>query len=223
MTCSALSGAGLIRKRLHGIERRPERRSPNSATSMSPRARSGQILTKFDTPKKVSTLATDEGRILRHIKRCSGRGGYGTSKPRTSKILLHAVASGKTAADEKTGKHGRAIVKGGRGTATRTVGLLGGIFTFAVKKGLRPDNPAKGIQRYKDGRNTRYLSGPSYSALGRLSTPTRQPGKNSPRRRRSGSPPVTKARPHGRRRVRRARWRRVRSASSCSPERGGPR
>ena len=128
--------------------------------------RAGQILTKFDTTKKATTLATDEGRILRHIKPLMGDKRVRDVRGKDVEDLLHAVAAGKTATDEKTGKHGRAIVKGGRGTATRTVGLLGGIFTFAVKKGLRPDNPVKGIQRFKDGRNTRYLSGLELRRLG---------------------------------------------------------
>ena len=36
-------------------------------------ARRGEVLTKFDEPKKASTLATDESRILRHIKPLLGR------------------------------------------------------------------------------------------------------------------------------------------------------
>ena len=42
----------------------------------------------------------------------------------------------KTATDEKTKKFGRAQVTGGKGTATRTVGLLGGILNFAVDRGF---------------------------------------------------------------------------------------
>ena len=131
-------------------------------------ARAGQILTKFDRPKKSSTLDTDEGRIRRHIKPLLGTKRVRDLQPKDIENFLHAVAAGKTAADVKTGKHGRAIVKGGRGTATRTVGLLGGILSFAVKEELRPDNPAEGVQRFKDGKNTRYLSEPELQRLGEV-------------------------------------------------------
>ena len=44
--------------------------------------------------------------------------------------FMHAVAEGRTAARTKTAKkRGLARVRGGKGTASRTVGLLGSIFT----------------------------------------------------------------------------------------------
>ena len=76
------------------------------------------------------------------------------------------VRAGKTAADVKTKKRGRAIVEGGRGTATRTVGLLGGIFTFAMDQGYRTDNPVRGIKRTPDRKNKRYLSPEELARLG---------------------------------------------------------
>lgn len=129
-------------------------------------ARAGQILTKFDQPKKAGTLKIDEGRILRHIKPLLGKRLVRDLRSKDIEDFLHAVAAGKTATDVKTGKHGRAIVEGGQGTATRTVGLLGGILTFAVKKELRTDNPVKGTQRFKDRKCTRYLSGSELQRLG---------------------------------------------------------
>lgn len=74
--------------------------------------------------------------------------------------------AGKTATDVKTGFRGRAIVEGGAGTAARTVGLLGGIFTYAVSEGLRPDNPVRGIRRPADGKRDRRLAPSEYRALG---------------------------------------------------------
>jgi hypothetical protein len=56
--------------------------------------------------------------------------------------FMHDIASGKTAARAKTGKkRGLARVTGGRTAATRTVGLLGAIFAYAVRHRMRSDNP----------------------------------------------------------------------------------
>jgi integrase len=80
--------------------------------------------------------------------------------------FMGEVANGKTAADVKTKKRGRAIVEGGKGTATRTVGLLGGIFSFAVAERLRADNPVRGVKRFADRKSERFLSTMELSVLG---------------------------------------------------------
>jgi integrase len=79
---------------------------------------------------------------------------------------MHAVAEGKSAGRVKTRPRGVARVRGGRGTATRAVGLLGAIFTYALRKGLRPDNPVHGVIRFADGKRERRLSDGEYAALG---------------------------------------------------------
>jgi hypothetical protein len=54
--------------------------------------------------------------------------------------------AGKTRVSVKTKKlRGKAIVRGGAGTATRTVGLLGGILTYEA--GIIESNPAHGIRK----------------------------------------------------------------------------
>lgn len=58
-----------------------------------------------------------------------------------------------------------AAARGGRGTATRTLGLLGAIFSFAVRERMRPDNPVAGVERFKDGQSQRFLTS---DELGRL-------------------------------------------------------
>jgi integrase len=81
--------------------------------------------------------------------------------------FMHDVAAGKTAARAKTAKkRGLARVTGGRTAATRAVGLLGGIFTYAVGRRMRPDNPAHGVQRFADRKRERRLSDDEYAALG---------------------------------------------------------
>ena len=80
--------------------------------------------------------------------------------------FLKNVSEGATAADTKTVSRGRAIVKGGKGTASRTVGLLGGIFTYAIELGLVQVNPVHGVKRYPDKRNERFLTVGELGTLG---------------------------------------------------------
>lgn len=117
--------------------------------------------------KKASTLATDKGRIERHIKPLLGRKKVPAVTRADIKRFLQDVANGKTAKDEKTGLRGRAIVKGGQGTATRTVGLLGGIFSYALDCGMIDSNPVRGVKRFKDKKGQRYLSQLELVALGK--------------------------------------------------------
>src|SRR5262249_18856178 len=84
-------------------------------------AKPGLILGKKGRPKKPSTIYIDQGRIARHILPLLGnRLVRDITSPDVSRFM-RGVAAGKTADDVKTGLRGRAIVRGGRGTATRTV------------------------------------------------------------------------------------------------------
>jgi integrase len=68
------------------------------------------------------------------------------------------VAAGKTAADIKTGKRGRAIVEGGKGTAARSLAVLGAMLQFGVGHGILPINPAKGVKLLHGEKKERFLS-----------------------------------------------------------------
>lgn len=116
--------------------------------------------------KKISTLMTDRGRIERHIKPLLGRRKVQDVTRADVKQFLQDVARGKTAADIKTRLFGRARVRGGEGTATRTVGLLGGIFSYAIDCRMIEANPVAGVKRYVDRKNARYLSQHELVALG---------------------------------------------------------
>lgn len=130
------------------------------------KAERGLIITRRRKVKKASTLYTDRGRIERHIKPLIGRRTVKDLTSRDVNDFLQKVIAGKSAADVKTKKHGRAIVKGGRGTATRTLGLLGGILTYAVDAGYRSDNPATRVVRPADGKRKVHLSIEQYRLLG---------------------------------------------------------
>ena len=55
---------------------------------------------------------------------------------------------------------------GGRGVAGRTIGLLGAIFTYAVRRGIRIDNPVHGVVKFAEGRRQRRLTNDEYRMLG---------------------------------------------------------
>jgi integrase len=130
------------------------------------------------TTKKPSTLVSDRGRIERHIKPCLGRRRIRQVCRGDVERLLRDVADGKTATDEKTGFRGRAIVTGGKGTATKAVALLGAIFSFAVARGLCPDNPAKGVKTFKTRNAERFLSADELSRLGEALSGAEKEGAN---------------------------------------------
>jgi integrase len=131
------------------------------------KAERGLVLTRRGEPKSASTLYTDKGRIERHIIPLIGKRTVKDLTPADVRRFQENVISGKSAADVRTIKRGRAIVTGGKGTAARTVGLLGGILSYAVSEGYRPDNPAKGIVRPKDGTREWRLDDAGYRRLGK--------------------------------------------------------
>lgn len=129
--------------------------------------KAGLILGKGGRPKKPTTIGTDTGRIHRHIVPLIGtRRVRDLTKADINRVLKEIMA-GKTRVSVKTTKlRGRAIVRGGAGTATRTVGLLGGILTYAVEAGVIEHNPAHGLRKPKDNVRTRRLSEAEYRTLG---------------------------------------------------------
>lgn len=131
------------------------------------------------TTKKPSTIATDRGRIERHIKPLLGHLLITELKKADVSRFLQDVAEGKTATDVRTGSRGRAIVKGGKGTATRTVGLLGGICSFAIDAGWLQQNPVKGVRRFRDKKNERFLSLNEFRQLGAALNQASDAGENS--------------------------------------------
>jgi integrase len=141
-------------------------------------AQKGLVLGKQAGPKKASTLYVDRGRIERHILPLLGsRPVRALTTPDIVRFMRN-VAEGKTATDVKTGFRGRAIVRGGRGTATRTLGLLGGILSFAVSEGIISANPARGIKRPADQRRQVRLTLEEYTRLGKALIAAERSGEN---------------------------------------------
>jgi site-specific recombinase XerD len=116
------------------------------------------IVTNRGTAKKASSLEIDRSNFERHIKPLLG--------PMRLRALTRAdiekfpqdVASGKSKADIRTKLRGRAIVSGGSGIAARSVAVLSTLISFAVRRCLRADNPARGVRLLSTKRRERFLS-----------------------------------------------------------------
>ena len=126
----------------------------------------GRLVTRRRTQKKASTLAIDKGRIARHIKPLLGQLRVASVTREDVECFMYDVSQGKTATNTKTKPRGLARVRGGKGAANRAVGLLGAIFSYAVRRRMRSDNPVHGVMRPADGRRDRRLTEAEYEALG---------------------------------------------------------
>jgi integrase len=126
----------------------------------------GLIMGKGGLAKKASTLYVDKGRIERHIKPLLGRRLVAELTAPDIQRFVRDVQAGKTAGVVKTGFRGKAVVEGGPGTAARTVGLLGGILSYAVSEQIIAANPAAGVKRPADKKRKRRLTPEEYGSLG---------------------------------------------------------
>lgn len=129
-------------------------------------AKAGHVLTRFRRPKKASTLAIDVGRIERHIKPLIGEMPVGDITRADVLRMIDDISAGKTALNIKTGRRGRAIVRGGPGTASRVADLLSGIFAWASRRGYCATNPVHGAERFRGESRDRFLSDEEYARLG---------------------------------------------------------
>jgi integrase len=127
----------------------------------------GLIMGKKGLPKKPLTMLSDTGRIDRHIVPVLGNRRVRDLTTADITRFMRDVMAGKTAMVQKTDKlRGKSVVRGGRGAATRTVGLLGGILTYAVSEGIISQSPAAGVRRPASEIRTARLVPADYAALG---------------------------------------------------------
>jgi integrase len=100
---------------------------------------------------KSSTLAVDKSRIETHVKPLLGSRAVASLKPTDMEKFLTDVAAGKSVRLDGEGRTKRGgIARGGKGVASRTLGMLGTILQRAVRDGILANNPVRGIARPKD-------------------------------------------------------------------------
>ncbi|MEW8322190.1 MAG: site-specific integrase [Candidatus Thiodiazotropha taylori] len=120
-----------------------------------------------DFSKKAdSTQSIDRGRVSRHLIPTLGRKIASKLTTGDVKKAQAAIRDGKTACDVKTQARGRAIVRGGEGTARMAIRLLSTIFNWAIVEGHLSSNPASSVKVGNDGERTVFLeSACQYRAL----------------------------------------------------------
>lgn len=117
--------------------------------------------------KKESSWAQDASCIRRHVLPLLGRKIARNLTKEDVERLQADIAVGKTATDEKTGFRGRAIVRGGKGVAARTIAALSSMFEFGITRKVVQANPAKGVKLYKGEKKERPLVQSEVSTLAR--------------------------------------------------------
>ena len=130
-------------------------------------ARAGLVTTRFRRPKRPSTIMNDECRVFRHIAPLIGKRLARDLTRANVQRMADAIAAGKTAGTFKTKAGGKAVVGGGGVTAARTVELLGGVWSWAEKRGLvSGPNPARGVEKHRGEAKDRVLSPEEIAELG---------------------------------------------------------
>lgn len=110
-------------------------------------ARAGLVLTRFRVPKRQSTVAIDEGRVTRHINPLIGNILARDLSRADVQRMVDQIAQGRTRGVYKGRPRGKAVVRGGGHTGARAASLLGGIYSWAEKRGLVSGlNPVRGVE-----------------------------------------------------------------------------
>ena len=94
--------------------------------------------------KKLSTIKSDMSRIKQHIKPKLGKFKVATISSNEIEEFMNSLTPG---------------------AAKRIMGLVGAMFTYAIKRKLRTNNPVQGIETPSDVKRMRRLSNGEYHQL----------------------------------------------------------
>ncbi|MDG2522965.1 tyrosine-type recombinase/integrase [Caulobacter segnis] len=124
-------------------------------------------LTEGLATRKPGSVATARSDLDNHIKPMIGAVRAASVTPEDVDKLLLDIAAGKSAVRRRTGKRrGVSRVRGGKGAANSAIATLGAAFTFAIRRGVRPDNPVRGVRKFPEKKLERFLSPRELARLG---------------------------------------------------------
>jgi integrase len=123
----------------------------------------GKLAGRLRDPKNI---AIDIGRIEAHILPILGKAPLRDVNAGLIARFRDAVARGDTAQVTRTKPRGVRRVRGGEGTASRTLRLLSSVLSFGVREGLLQTNPALGVEKTPDRSLERFLSAAEMRRLG---------------------------------------------------------
>jgi integrase len=128
-------------------------------------AKAGRILGRRGTPKKAITQYQDANAIRAHLAPLLGDRKVRDVTRQDVEKVMHDIASGATARSFKGKPRGVSRITGGRGAATRNIGLLGSIFSYARDHGMRDDSPVSKIRKFAEQRRDRRLNAAEFATL----------------------------------------------------------
>jgi integrase len=118
--------------------------------------------------RKPTSIASARASLANHIRPLIGSRRASRLTRGEVERFLAQVAEGASARRYHSGKlrGGTVRVKGGKGAATSAIATLSGAFTFGVRRGLCPANPALGVRRFPARKVERFLSPAELARLG---------------------------------------------------------
>lgn len=130
-------------------------------------------------PKRQGTLDADRRRIAAHVKpHYIAPMKISSITPEDIRAWLSAVLKGDMAVDEKVGPRARRVVSGGPAAGARSLRMLKAVFSYAVRQGLIPENPARDVHPPDNAERERerFLSPEELARLGKAIAAAEQAG-----------------------------------------------
>jgi len=128
--------------------------------------------------KTEMTRYNDTGRIKRHLRPTLGKLKVEQLTPDRVRRAFADIRDGKTAVTVKTKARGKAVVRGGAGSARMAIRNLRAILNWAITEGITTTNPAQRLDIGADGIRSTILETPEqyaklFAALDKMETERR--------------------------------------------------